>query len=147
MAASKDDLAKALEAMTSGQTDAHPEEQQPQEPPVAPRRPERPADPTHVSHTIRPLPGKPGTPAVETHLKPIPDRNIGLRRTMIPPLLTLGTLMPLAGVASLVMGEESPLGEQLLVPVLLILLGLLILGVAALNMLQVRHLLSASAKR
>lgn len=159
MAASNEELARALEAMSSGQADAQPEQQEDPAlpshsahpaPPAEPSQPE-PTPAARVSHAIRPLPGKPVAPAPAPargmQQRSPDDRGLTLRRTIIPPLLTLGTLMPLMGVASLIMGEESPLGEQPLVPALLILVGLLILGMAALNMLQVRHLLSASAKR
>ena len=146
MAPSKEELAKALEALASGQTDAHQEKQPPEEPPVSSEQDPPPPIP-RVSRTIRPLPGKPGVPLARRPSAPLPNRSIFLRRTVIPPLLTLGLLMPAAGIASLVMGDESPLDQHPLVATLLIPLGLFILGVAALNMLHVKHLLSASSKR
>ncbi len=140
MATAKDELARALEALAAGQADADHEQDQRDQAPL-------PEQVQHVSHSIRPLPGKPGVPAAEKRPAPMANRSIYLRQTIIPPLLTLGVLMPLAGITSLIMGVESPLGDQLLLPIVLILLGLLIVGAAALNMLHVRHLLSATAKR
>jgi hypothetical protein len=145
MARSKEELAKALEALASGEVDAHHEEQQHEQPAVSPRARQLPQA-VHVSRTIRPLPGKPGVPMAQNRASPPAKRSIFVRQTVIPPLLTLGVLMPTAGAASLAMGEESPLAEHPLIAVLLILMGLLILGAAILNMLHVKRLLLASSK-
>lgn len=143
MAASNDELARALEAMSSGQGEA---------PVSAPAEKEAQAaapaavgsEPAHPDLDTR---RGSAASALKIQRSSSSGHSLFLRQTAIPPLLTLGTLMPLAGIASLVLGEESPLGEQVLVPALLILVGLLILGIAALNMLQVRQLLSGSTKR
>lgn len=145
MATSKEELAKALEALASGRTDAQQDPEQHKQPAVSPQ--DNPLPPAaRVSHSIRPLPGKPGVPAAQRPAAPV-NRRLFLRQTVIPPLLTLGVLMPISGVASLLMRDDSPLGEHPLVPIMLILLGLLTLGAAVLNMLQVRQLLSVSGKR
>ncbi|GEM_PF-5342423 len=145
MAASKEEIAKALETLASGQTDAQHEHEQ-----HAPQEASEPAQQLphidRVSRSIRPLPGKPGVPAERKPAAPQVSRGVLLRQTAIPPLLTLGVLMPIAGSTSLLMGEESPLTERPLVSVLLILLGLLILLSAALNMLHVKRLLSGRAR-
>jgi hypothetical protein len=145
MTTSKDELAKALEALASGKEDARHSQQQEQGD-VPDQAHQAPMLADRMSHSIRPLPGKPGVPAMATHDRPRANRSIWLRQTAIPPLLTLGVLMSLTGIASLIMGEESPLGEQLLLPILMILLGLLTLAAAALNMRQVRHLVSAARR-
>lgn len=121
--------------MSSGQAREHSAEADaPEAAPVEPAKPQAAAS-------------TPQRPAAATRPSTANDRNLHLRQTVIPPLLTMGTLMPLLGLVSLLLGDESPLGESKLVPVLLIVVGLLILGMAAMNMLQVRQQLSASAKR
>ncbi len=146
MAQSKEELAKALEALASGQADAH-QEKQPQEDPLEPTQEPPPPPAIRVSRAAKPLPGKPGVPLAQRPSAPLPNRGIFLRQAAIPPMLTLGILMPAAGVASLMLGDESPLDQHPLIAPLLVLVGLLILGVTVLNMLHVRHLLSVSSKR
>lgn len=145
MGQSKEEVAKALEAMASGQADAQAGQSHRQPSPPPDDIPTPPA--VRVSHSVRPLPGKPGVPAEQRPVATAVTRRIFLRQTLIPPLLTLGVLMPIAGVASLLMHDESPLDEHPFVSALLILLGLLMMGAAVFNMLHVRHLLSASGKR
>lgn len=145
MAKSKEELAKALEALASGQADA--QHSQPHRQPTPPPDDIPPPPAIRVSHSVRPLPGKPGVPAAPKSAATEVHRRLFLRQTVIPPLLTLGVLMPVAGVASLLMRDESPLSEHPLIPILLILLGLLSLGAATINMLEARQLLSVSGKR
>ena len=151
---SKDDLAKALEAMASGgqpsaETPADPAHPEPMsEPAIAPER--RPATPPAAT-----VPGRPARPATPLST-PVPSaqplsqvlavqrarKQLGVLRTAIPPLLTMGVMLVLAAVASIIAGEDSLLGDQLALPITMILLGLVLLGAAVLTMVHVRRLLS-----
>jgi hypothetical protein len=146
MAASKEELAEALERLASGQADIPPEPAMPDQPAIAHGQ-DTPLNPEHAGHLVRPLPRKPGIPPAHVPGMDPVARAIFLRQTATPLLLTLGVVMPLSGVASLLMGDDSPLVEHPSAAILLILLGVLILGAAVLNMLQLKHVLSTSRKR
>lgn len=146
---SKDDIAKALKALSTG---ANPPND---DVPARPLRPAQPA-PAHqplrrLAPTTTPEPQQQQriTPAAKQAPKPatparaaapvLHAKHLELKRTLIPILLTLGGLLPLLGALSLALGDESPLADQFLIPVLMLVLGALILASAIFTMLQVRH--------
>jgi hypothetical protein len=57
-------------------------------------------------------------------------------------MLTVGTMLPVGGLVSILMGEDSLIGTSVALPIIMIVMGLLILGSAALTMMQVKHLLA-----
>ena len=75
----------------------------------------------------------------------VTDKQIAFKRTIIPLLLTLGLILPAGGVASIVLGDESPIGAELMLPIIMIVLGLLIFGVAVISMLQVKDVVSSKS--
>jgi hypothetical protein len=90
-------------------------------------------------------------------MAPAPDRSVFLpkhraggaesadlrtKRTLIPILLTCGLLLPAIGTLKWAGGEDSAFASwDIWIPMLLAVAGLILLGLAVLNMLQVRHLL------
>ena len=77
----------------------------------------------------------------------ITGRQIRTRRTLIPILLTCGVLMPAVASLKWLRGAESPFAAwPLWPPVVLTGCGLILLALAVLNMLQVRHLMRASPR-
>lgn len=71
-------------------------------------------------------------------------RSIGVRRTIIPVLLTLGVLLPALGGGWFVLPPEStfkPVGSTL--PIVLLALGPLMLLMAAFNMMHVRSVMQS----
>ena len=68
------------------------------------------------------------------------QNRVQFKQTIIPPLLTMGVILSVMGIASMVMGEESPLGESMALPVIMLVLSVLLLASAVLTMLQVRHM-------
>ena len=137
----RDNLADALAAMT-GELDSHP------------------AD-AGSSHAGAPVPEVPGEHVVVAAEEPIPEQSTGrahvaqsrqahvrngrdtrgdlaLKRTIIPILLTCGTLL-VVGAALPFMGVVT--GWAMWIPAVMIAGGVILLGLAALNMLQVRDLM------
>jgi len=70
------------------------------------------------------------------------QQGVRFKQTIIPPMLTVGVLLPIFGLWIVLGGEEMPLSGQTFLAVALIVLGLMVLGAAVLTMLQVRFLLS-----
>ena len=143
---SKDDLARALEAFSAGNAEpATPpaskviRAQSPLDPTEAPAMPQA-AIPAQAAPTESPKPAP--RPAIAPQIA-VTDRQLALKRTFIPLLLTLGLVFTLGGLVSLAMGQESPIGPALTLPIVMMVLGLLLLGVTVLTMLQVKELLSS----
>jgi hypothetical protein len=74
----------------------------------------------------------------------IAERRIHNRRTLIPILLTCGVLMPAVGALKWLRGPESPFAAwPMWVPLLLLGCGVVLLLLAAANMMQVRQMMSS----
>jgi hypothetical protein len=69
------------------------------------------------------------------------QQSIEFKRTIIPPMLTIGVLLPVFGLWILLGDEDMPLYGETAMAVLLLILGLMVLGAAVVPMLQVRYLL------
>ena len=70
------------------------------------------------------------------------ERRIHNRRTLIPILLTCGVLMPIVGALKWLMPDDSPFAAwSIWAPVALTVCGLVLLALAAANMLQVRQMM------
>ena len=108
----------------------------PKQPAPPPKLPAAPAQPISVK------PGK-VTSTASKFLAIEKAKQLNFKRTIIPPLLTLGALFPILGIVSLVMGDESPLGEGTALPIVLIIFGLILLGSGVMSMLQVRYQLAS----
>lgn len=71
-------------------------------------------------------------------------QSIGFKQTVIPVLLTLGVALPVVGLLKFAADEYSVIAQlPVWVPLVLIAAGLVLLGLAALNMMQVKHQLDA----
>lgn len=127
---SRDDLVKALEALSAAEPRALPES--------SPGEPAQSVPPPSGPSTQLPR------QAASANVPPR-TRSLELKRTMIPLLLTLGIALPALGIACLMMGDESPLADQALVPLLMIVVGVLIAAAGVVTMIQVRAELSAKA--
>ena len=143
---SKDDLARALEAFSAGNAEpVMPPASKviraksflnPTQAPAAAKA----ARPPQAAPVESPRPAqRPPTAATLA----VTGRQLALKRTIIPLLLTLGVLFTLGGLVSLVMGQDSPIGPALTLPIVMMVLGLLLSGVTVLTMLQVKELLSS----
>ena len=162
---SKDELARALEALAGGQIadDGHPPR------PTAPRplRPSTPSSPAS-SRPAAPQSMRPATPqssaaddddAVIVPAPPpsaflhyrsgrtAPRPGLTLRRTLIPVLLTCGVILLVLGALPRFLSSENPLSQM---PYWLSFVlwgaGAFVLVMAAINMLAVKHLLEAQAQ-
>lgn len=72
-------------------------------------------------------------------------RRLSFRQTLIPILLTLGVLLPVLGMLPFVVSADSPLAAvQSGVAATFIVIGLAMLGLAIVNVIQVRHQLLSS---
>ena len=70
------------------------------------------------------------------------------KRTLIPILLTVGVLLPAIASLKWLAGSDSVFAElELWVPVVMAAAGVMLLGVAAMNIMQVRHELAAQRRR
>jgi hypothetical protein len=70
------------------------------------------------------------------------SRRLERKRTLIPILLTLGALLPAIASLKWLAGDESPFAAwDLWVPVVMCTASMCLIALAALNMLQVRHVL------
>jgi hypothetical protein len=79
------------------------------------------------------------TPPVRVKRTPMYAR-LSFRRTIIPILLTLGVSLPICGAWWLMLDEDHPLrGLSIGYPILIVATGVVLLVLAILNMLQVRH--------
>jgi hypothetical protein len=123
------------------------------------RRPQRPAAPkpletsapdAHDDDAVIVPPPDPSVfaAAVARHARAHTSQRaarLGLRRTLIPILLTCGVMLPTLAVLWLRLEPEDPLraGTGTWTPLVLAGLGLLLLAIGILHMLQVRHLLRA----
>lgn len=133
MSREKDDIANALSKMAGGSApehhdaahdhDAHADAAQSEQSPTA----------EAASKTTR--------PAIRTSHSPLEPK-----RTLIPILLVLGGSLFLGGLLCMLKGDESPF-QGMLVPILMLILGLLVLAVAAIAMIQVRHLMLSDDRR
>jgi hypothetical protein len=142
---SKDDLVKALEAL-SAETPAPDHTEETHEPSKRPESLGRPASPLSVQPATQATSPRAPAPPVQKN-RPVAARSLELQRTMIPILLTLAVTLPVAGIVCLLMGDESPLGDQTLMPLAMVVTGVLIAAAAILTMLQVRHALTAKPAR
>lgn len=69
-------------------------------------------------------------------------QSISVRQTVVPILLTIGLGLIVAGVMKFLVSEDSPMHDLPgWLPVCLIAVGLVLIGVAAINMLQIRSVL------
>ena len=157
---SKDDIANALRAFSAGNSsdrDDHEDGAAPATPPApqqrAPSAKVRAQSPLAQGETsVRPLsPIATPNAKLAQRLPTVPpsaltEKDLRLKRTIIPLLLTLGVILALGGLCSIVMGEDSPLGAELMLPLVMIWLGLLILVAGVITMLQVKNLLSSKTK-
>lgn len=75
------------------------------------------------------------------------QQNINFKRTIIPPMLTCGCLLPVFGLWILVGGEEMPLSGQNLFALTLLVMGLIVLAGGIFTMMQVRHMLIEQNRR
>lgn len=162
---SKDDIANALKAFSAGNTADGENQAEPASAPTPRAQPqpkvarqmspiddsEAPSAPASARPAPRPQPAAavpspkaPSQPPAAARVE-VSEKQITFKRTIIPLLLTLGLILPAGGVVSIAMGDESPIGAELMLPIIMIVLGLLILGVAVITMLQVKDLLSSKA--
>jgi hypothetical protein len=87
------------------------------------------------------------SPDLLAHRRPAPpprkrvvlSRTVGFKQTLIPILLTLGVLLPGIAVWSFALGEESVIAGIPWVAFMLMGIGLVMLALAALTMVQVKH--------
>jgi hypothetical protein len=70
------------------------------------------------------------------------QQSVKFKQTIIPPMLTLGLLLPGFGLWILLGDEDMPLAGATGIAVTLIIFGLLVLTAAVLTMLQVRFLIA-----
>jgi hypothetical protein len=77
--------------------------------------------------------------------KQLASQKVSFKQTMIPPLLTMGVLLPGLAVWHYALGEESPIAGSKLVPYTLIIAGVIMLIFAVITMLQVRAQLAREA--
>lgn len=70
------------------------------------------------------------------------QQNVNFKRTIIPPMLTVGVLLPIFGLVVLLSGEDFPLYGHTFLAVTLLVMGLMVLAAAVVTMLQVRFLLA-----
>ena len=75
------------------------------------------------------------------------QQGIAFKRTIIPPMLTCGVLLPGFGVWILLSGEDMPLSGQKGFAGVLIGTGAVVLAAAIFTMLQVRHMMQQQKKR
>ena len=139
--ASKDDIAKALEAFSTGSSTSHHEDVL-----AGQKRSVREDAPLPAGHVAEQAAPAAAAVARTASRVPATHRQLELKRTMIPLLLTIGAMLPLGGLASILMGDDSLIAAGLTLPAVMIVLGLLILGAAVLTMLQVKHAQSAGAR-
>jgi hypothetical protein len=67
------------------------------------------------------------------------SRTVGFKQTLIPILLTLGVLLPGLAGWSFALGEESPIATAPWIALTLLGIGVVMLGLAAITMVQVKH--------
>lgn len=109
--------------------------------PAPPALAARPPAPQPADGLSRPLPARLGKPAADR--RPFFSR-LGVRRTVIPVLLTLSALLPAVAVVGLLSRVEAPLHLNGGWAIGLVVLGAACAAVAALNMLAVRRELAPS---
>jgi protein-S-isoprenylcysteine O-methyltransferase Ste14 len=74
-------------------------------------------------------------------------RRLGFRQTIIPPMLTLGVLLPIFGILPLISSEESPWSAiSRWIAFTAIGLGVVLLAMAILNMFLVKQQLADEAQ-
>jgi hypothetical protein len=74
-------------------------------------------------------------------------QSLGMRQTIIPILLTVGTMLFIAGIVSLLVNEDSPLHDYRgWLWIVMFGLGAGFLGIGVLNMLQLRSMLRKRAE-
>jgi hypothetical protein len=73
------------------------------------------------------------------------SRTVGFKQTLIPILLTLGVLLPGLAAWSFALGEESPIATAPWIALTLMGIGLVMLALAAVTMVQVKHQLERAA--
>ncbi len=154
---SNEDFAKALEALSAGAEETQEQSEAQAQPEPAPLetgekpRKARPAAPAGFA-------GRPASPIEEPEAVPSPApassagprvpsavlklneqaKQVEFKRTIIPLLLTMGVILPLGGIAAILLGEDSPFGEGIALPISMVVMGLLILAAAIVTMMQVR---------
>ena len=69
------------------------------------------------------------------------QQGIAFKRTIIPPMLTCGVLLPGFGLWILTSGDDSPLAGQTSFAGMLLGVGLIVLAAGVFTMLQVRNML------
>ena len=70
--------------------------------------------------------------------------SIGMRRTAIPPLLTMGLGLIAGGALKFLVGEDSPMHDvPVWIAIALFVVGLALIGIAVLNILQLRAMLQS----
>jgi hypothetical protein len=75
-------------------------------------------------------------------------RRLSFRRTIIPILLTQGVALPALAAWWFLLDQDSPLkAVGLVLPLTLLAVGIVMLGLAVLNMVQVRHQLRSGDAR
>jgi hypothetical protein len=75
------------------------------------------------------------------------QQGIAFKRTIIPPMLTCGVLLPAFGVWILLSDEDMPLSGQKGFAGVLLGMGLVVLVAAVFTMLQVRNMMQQQNRR
>jgi hypothetical protein len=84
-------------------------------------------------------------PSVRPHLPRV--QSLGMRQTVIPILLTMGACMVVFGLAKFVVNEDSGYYYvPIYYPIAFLVIGFGLLGIAVVNMLQIRSMLASQAQ-
>ena len=75
------------------------------------------------------------------------QQGIAFKRTIIPPMLTCGVLMPAFGLWILLSGDDMPLSGQKGFAGVLLAMGVVVLGAGVFTMLQVRDMMRQQIER